>query len=76
MKIADDEVAKLYGFDVVIGGEPTQKYAEKNVKVLENPYSLSDKGPESMFKQTGGRRRRSRKISRRSRKGTRQSRHH
>lgn len=76
MSLADKKVAELYDFDVVVGASPTSKYAEKNVKILENPYSLSDEGPESMFKQQGGRRRRSsRKTQRRKRKGSRRSHH-
>jgi hypothetical protein len=75
MKITDDDVMKLYGFDTIVGDDQRSVYVERNVKVLENPYSLSDEGPKSMFKiQNGGRR--SRKVSRRRRKGTRRSRNH
>lgn len=62
MKLADELVAELYNADRVIGEEPKAR-GEENFLRMENPYSLSDKGPESMFKQAGGRR----KATRRSR---------
>jgi hypothetical protein len=75
MKLADAAVAELYNADRIVGEEPKAQ-SEGNFLRMENPYSLSDEGPKSMFKQAGGGRR-SRRV-RRKRKATKRRgrRHH
>lgn len=78
MKLADAAVAELYNVDRVIGEEP-KTHGEGNFLRMENPYSLSDEGPESMFKQAGGSRRkrqRSKRIYRKRRLTRRRGRRH
>lgn len=76
--MADADVVRLYGFDEILGGAPAAVYSERNVKYLENPYSLSDEGQQniSMFKQAGGSRRKRRATRRRQRSTKRRGRRH
>lgn len=79
MSLADEEVAKLYGFDEILGGAPKTAYAEKGVKFLKNPYSLNDDISQnmnvSMVIQSGGRRR-SRRANRKRKATKRRGRRH
>jgi hypothetical protein len=75
MRLSDEKVAELYGFDTVIGKEPTPKNVETDVVIpYPNPYSLNNKYSEGMKNQQGGKRR-TRKY-RKARKGTRRGRRH
>lgn len=74
MSLPDRIVAELYNLDRVIGEEPKSR-GEEDFLRIENPYSLSDEGPESMFKQAGGGRRRKHRRSRRVNRRTRRRRY-
>jgi hypothetical protein len=74
MRLADEQVAELYNSSRIMGEEPKYR-SEENFMRIENPYSLSNEGPGSMFKQAGGSRRKTRRT-RRSRKSTRRNRRH
>ena len=74
MRLADEMVAELYNANRIVGEEPVAQ-SESNFLRMENPYSLSDEGPESMFKQAGGRRR-SRRLHRKRKATKRKGRRH